>query len=300
MKKILLLIVLFVITFGMQAQDHYNRKYSLGINSSGKWYKLFEIDLNNNGNYNSVNIAVDFNYVNTESKYNSSAFIRLRESTTSSESDWQNNVSGIKQTVLKLKKTSSMVYELWGYSNGLWGHFSFECSITKESNLIVNIPEIPTPIADVNLHEDVPYKGEWYFSSGDFIVSNGNVGIGTINPGSWKLAVNGQIRAKEIKVETEWSDFVFEKDYNLPSLKEVEIHIKEKGHLKDIPSAKEVTKNGIFLGEMDAKLLQKIEELTLYTIAQEKKIRKLEKENQEIKSLSDRLFKIEKQLESKE
>lgn len=134
----------------------------------------------------------------------------------------------------------------------------------------------------------------------DMIINHeGNIGIGTINPGSWKLAVNGKIRAKEIKVETGWSDFVFYDDYKLPSLLDVENHIKEKGHLKDIPSAKQVAKDGIFLGEMDSKLLQKIEELTLYTIQQEKKIKKLEEENKELKSLSNRLTEIEKILNSK-
>ncbi|WP_299160470.1 hypothetical protein [uncultured Tenacibaculum sp.] len=116
-------------------------------------------------------------------------------------------------------------------------------------------------------------------------LKNGEVGIGTTSPNGWKLAVNGKIRAKEIKVETGWSDFVFYDDYKLPTLIEVEKHIKEKGHLKDIPSAKEVEKNGIFLGEMNSKLLQKIEELTLYTIEQEKKIKVLEKQSQEIKEL---------------
>ncbi|BFP41769.1 hypothetical protein FGF1_26140 [Flavobacteriaceae bacterium GF1] len=128
------------------------------------------------------------------------------------------------------------------------------------------------------------------------ILGNGNIGIGTVNPNGWKLAVNGNIRAKEIKVETGWSDFVFHDDYILPTLQEVEKHIEEKGHLKDIPSAKEVAENGIFLGEMDSKLLQKIEELTLYTIQQEKKIKKLQEENQKLKSLSNRLSKIEKLL----
>ena len=105
----------------------------------------------------------------------------------------------------------------------------------------------------------------------------GSVGIGTKNPGSWKLAVNGQIRAKEVKVETGWSDFVFKSNYVLPTLAEVEAYINEKGHLKDIPSAEEVEENGIFLGEMDSKLLRKIEELTLYIIEQNKRIENLEK-----------------------
>ncbi len=122
---------------------------------------------------------------------------------------------------------------------------------------------------------------------------SGNVGIGTINPGDWKLAVNGKIRAKEIKVETGWSDFVFKHDYKLPTLTEVENHINKKGHLKDIPSAKEVAENGIFLGKMDSKLLQKIEELTLYTIQQQKEIEELKVQNKKILALQKRLDKLE-------
>ncbi|AXT61198.1 hypothetical protein D1816_12855 [Aquimarina sp. AD10] len=131
-------------------------------------------------------------------------------------------------------------------------------------------------------------------AGGDISVPKGNVGIGTTNTGSWKLAVNGKIRAKEIKVETGWSDFVFFDDYQLPTLHEVENHIKEKGHLKDIPSAKEVEKNGILLGEMDSKLLQKIEELTLYTIQQEKQLDKQSKEILELKMLVQKLLESKK------
>ncbi|ACU03283.1 hypothetical protein [Pedobacter heparinus] len=101
---------------------------------------------------------------------------------------------------------------------------------------------------------------------------NGNVGIGTVTPGE-KLSVNGNIRAKEIKVENaNWPDYVFTKEYQLPTLQATENHIKEKGHLPGIPSAVEVKANGIDLGEMNAKLLQKIEELTLYMIEQNKRI----------------------------
>jgi hypothetical protein len=102
------------------------------------------------------------------------------------------------------------------------------------------------------------------------LVVNGNVVIGTSSVDGYKLAVNGPIRAKEIKVETGWSDFVFEEDYALPSLSELELFIKSNKHLPDIPSASEVEANGINVGEMNAKLLQKIEELTLYVIEQEK------------------------------
>ncbi len=129
------------------------------------------------------------------------------------------------------------------------------------------------------------------------VLKNGNVGIGTVTTGNHKLAVEGSIGAREIKVEAfpNWSDFVFSYDYQLPTLTEVENHIKEKGHLKDIPSAKEVETNGFYLGEMDAKLLQKIEELTLYTIEQEKKINSQNKEIEDLKSQQERIDTLEKE-----
>jgi len=93
----------------------------------------------------------------------------------------------------------------------------------------------------------------------------------------FKLSVNGKIRAKEIIVETGWSDFVFEENYYLRSIDEVETYITENGHLPDVPSADEVEENGINVGEMNALLLQKIEELTLYLIKQDKEIQSLKK-----------------------
>lgn len=102
------------------------------------------------------------------------------------------------------------------------------------------------------------------------------IGIGTLNPQS-KLAVNGIITAKEIEVtDTGWSDFVFNSNYDLKSLDEVDQFISKNGHLPDIPSAEEVEKNGLNLGTMQAKLLQKIEELTLYLID-------MQKENENLK-----------------
>ncbi|HYC70874.1 MAG TPA: hypothetical protein VEB66_06685 [Opitutaceae bacterium] len=105
-----------------------------------------------------------------------------------------------------------------------------------------------------------------------YIANGGNVGIGTTSP-SHKLAVNGTIKTKEVIVETTgWADHVFADDYRLAPLDEVEAHIRAKRHLPGIPSAAEVAQQGISVGEMQARLLEKIEELTLHQIDQAKRL----------------------------
>lgn len=121
------------------------------------------------------------------------------------------------------------------------------------------------------------------------------VGINTTNiPSDFAFAIKGKMITEEVKValnpSSSWPDFVFNEKYSLPSLKAVEKHIKEKGHLQNIPSAEEVSENGFFLGDMNAKLLLKIEELTLYAIQQQKE---LELEKEKNMELENRLNKLE-------
>ncbi|WP_051336015.1 hypothetical protein [Aquimarina latercula] len=128
-------------------------------------------------------------------------------------------------------------------------------------------------------------------SYGTSFFNGGNVGIGTNTPDA-KLAVNGNIHTQEVKVDlVGWPDYVFEDDYNLPTLQQVENHITEKGHLENIPSAAEVSENGIELGEMNKKLLQKIEELTLYMIEQDKVNQQQQKQMKELKNAIEELKK---------
>jgi hypothetical protein len=117
------------------------------------------------------------------------------------------------------------------------------------------------------------------------IMDNGNVGIGTVNPQA-KLAVNGDIVSKKVIVTLNgWADYVFHTTYRLRPLSEVEQYINQYHHLPEIPTAAEVEKNGLDVGDNQAMLLKKIEELTLYAIEQEKKINSLANENKELKLL---------------
>ena len=108
------------------------------------------------------------------------------------------------------------------------------------------------------------------------ILTNGNVGIGTTAP-TYKLSVNGNIRSKEVVVETGWADYVFEKNYALPTLNDLEKFIQQNKHLPNIPSAKEVEEKGLNLGDMQKRMMEKIEELTLYVIELKKEIEHLKK-----------------------
>jgi hypothetical protein len=118
------------------------------------------------------------------------------------------------------------------------------------------------------------------------------IGIGTTTP-SAKLDVAGTIRATEIKVEAQTADFVFDENYSLRSLGEVEEFIKTRGHLPSIPSAENMEKNGVNLAEMTKLLLQKIEELTLYTIEQDEK---LKRKNDQVSHLANEIEKMKSDL----
>jgi hypothetical protein len=121
-------------------------------------------------------------------------------------------------------------------------------------------------------------------NTGTSYVSAGNFAIGTKDTKGYKLAVAGGVIAESVtvKVENSWPDYVFQENYLSPSLHEVEKFIKANKHLPEIPSASEVSEKGISLGDINAKLLKKIEELTLYLIEKDKQMKNLEERLQQV------------------
>ena len=142
--------------------------------------------------------------------------------------------------------------------------------------------------------------GNWIYGMDGKISIGGKSTFTCSDCTDYSLFVKNGIKAEKVKVDIAsangWADYVFKKDYQLQTLEEVEKHITNKGHLPNVPSAEEVAKNGINVAEMDAKLLEKIEELTLYSIEQNKQIKKLQEENSEFKKQAEKIEKLEKLL----
>jgi hypothetical protein len=135
------------------------------------------------------------------------------------------------------------------------------------------------------------------------ITPTGQVSIGTTDPKTYKLAVNGDaiFTRLKVKLNSQWPDFVFHKNYKLPSLSELEAYINQKHHLPGIPPAEKMQKQeGIDVGDNQALLLQKIEELTLYIIEQHKRIETLEEQNKRLSKIQSDLELIKKSLKTKQ
>jgi hypothetical protein len=135
---------------------------------------------------------------------------------------------------------------------------------------------------------------EWYVgnNSGNpqmLLSGTGALSIGTINANGYQLAVNGSAIATSVTVKAyaNWPDYVFNKNYPLPSLTEIKTYIDQNHHLPEIPSEQQIEKDGLNLGEMNKLLVKKVEELTLYLIEKDKQLKEQQVQINQLKHAAD-------------
>ena len=164
------------------------------------------------------------------------------------------------EAVLLFQKAGAPQFYIWSDNQGAEAVKFMAGGLTGEHD---GLPRMEFPIANKNIY---------------MAASGGNVGIGTTDPKGYKLAVAGKTVTEEVvvKLQANWPDYVFDSEYKLLSLSEVEQYIKANKHLPEVPSALQIRENGLSVGEMNTLLLKKVEELTLHLI-------ELKKENDSLK-----------------
>lgn len=259
-------------------------KFLTGTNSSG--YRL-DVGVNDDGvNFSNNSSSRGFNFKNNTGQLMSIL------------ADGQVNIGGDRtSTVLRVEATDeagaparAVGLELHGYEGRAKGIYITDKTYTNNKWFIGE----GYNYEGIGIGYSTGVQTDYSANNKFFVNKDGEVGIGTITP-SAKLDVNGnavfhgKIESTKVKVSTTpqggWPDYVFEPEFRLRPLSEVEAFVNENKHLPEVPSAKEVETNGIDLGNMDATLLKKVEELTLYMIEMNKKIEKLEEENKQLKEL---------------
>jgi len=186
----------------------------------------------------------------------------------------------MKSSVMKVLKFNCLLlgFFLLPISRSL-AQASTDLILTGENSWIFHTPDD----GRTSLHIAPKINGNWNWNL--YRLDNNGMMI-TQGLKTNEIAVNGNIKAKEIKVTSsaaDWPDYVFAEGYKLPSLKETAAFIDKNKHLPGVPKATEVEENGLSLGEMNRILLQKIEELTLHMIDKDKRIEALEKKLNENK-----------------
>ncbi|TDQ11553.1 hypothetical protein [Pedobacter metabolipauper] len=287
LKSLSLFISIMLFSIGFSWAQVYNLGNSSGTSA---WYKLGTLSLPQHGADAIIKITAAEGYNATLNQLGD-CVIRFR---TSNDVDSYNGFYGTGSfyntgrmkvvsavRIIQVDRSTWDLYTILPVFTGQFANLVLTAtggSWTKNFTLV----NPPTNIPFLELTEELIFSSSIYF--------NGNVGIGTITPRE-KLSVNGKIRAHEIKVETaNWPDYVFEKTYQLPTLLETQTYIKKYGHLPGIPSAQEVNTDGIDLGEMNARLLQKIEELTLHLIEKEEEDKRIKEDLHEQKLIIQKLI----------
>jgi len=235
-----------------------DKSMALGRDNAIYGYSTFAL-----GNRNTV----DGNYANAIGNFNNAS------SDKSTALGYNNTASGSYSIAIGVNSVASAVNSFsFGYGNVVSANYASAYGYGLTNNISASLM--------IGCNDDSKMT----------FLSNGNILIGktTQANSNYKLDIAGVARANKVVVNSTGADFVFDSSYQLPPLAKLEAFIQENKHLPDIASAKEMQKDGLDIGELQTKLLQKVEELTLYMIAQSKKI---EEQQAEINALKTQVLK---------
>lgn len=274
MKRYLFLLGLIVLTISGLSQNHYEWSANSEYFDNNDSKKVIYLDFGNQPIWGNIEITLTggWSYARTTGKLTKIFDVGY-------------NIGNLYPQESRIKESIGSVVYHWKIGElfkDTDNHLKLPIyHLTNSQNCVtVNVKGLSQLNIDVNKFSlsQPQVSTDEVTTTREFIYINDRLGIGTKVP-EYPLDVYGTIRAREIKVDMngKTADFVFESDYKLRSLNDVESFISKNKHLPEIPSAKDMEKDGVKQGEMNQKLLQKIEELTLYIIEQNKRIEKLEK-----------------------
>ncbi|QQT24839.1 hypothetical protein [Sphingobacterium spiritivorum] len=291
MRRVIFWQIVLTAVMAVLVSNVYAQNFNLGNSEHlPGWYKFGRLTLPQGGADARISILSGKGY-NADVLQNGECFIHFRTSNGIHHTDnfygagtyYNTGKTKIisELTIVQTNQNTWDFYAVFPYYTGFYAVLNLE-SVAGQWQPAFEKAEPPAHAVKQILPEEHTLQSDSYTVA--------KVGIGIPKP-TEQLEVNGNIRAKEIKVETaNWPDYVFEKDYPLTPLPEIEAFIKTNKHLPDIPPAQKIAEEGLSVGEMNRLLLKKVEELTLHLIAKDKKI---EIQDKMLLNIMDRLQKIE-------
>jgi chitodextrinase len=256
-------------------------------------YSFVVVAFDDAGNFSSNSNVVNITTASSRDSEPPSAINNLAASNTTTNSTrltWSASTDNVAVTNYEIFQNGSSIgnngtnttFDVTGLTQSTAYAFTVVAQDAEGNSSVISNTVVITTLTNSNVTDYTSENSnlnsvDW---SARDLFANRNLGVGTTDTRGFSLAVAGGIVAEELTIELQanWPDYVFTEAYELPTLLDMEKHIKEKGHLMNVPSAAEIEKNGLQVGIMQAKLLEKIEELMLYTINQEKRIKALEAE----------------------
>ena len=280
MKRIVPAFLLFILAFNLKAQ--YSNTVLTNPSPQYTYVGSLTMDPNSSANYQKLEVSV---------------FGGTWGSSTVGETVYTiANRGGLVINQTTIGGSNGNGYSLIAYDNGpnnidfyiytnTWAAFAIKSIVLQSAPLSISVSQYFPITTSSNTPPGTPHDITSVITPIISTDASGNMGIGTSDPLGYKLAVKGTIHALQVNVDqSNWADYVFKSTYKLTPLPELKTYIDQNQHLPDVPSAAEVEKNGLNLGEMNKTLLKKVEELTLYLIEKDKEIKE-QKERDNAQSL---------------